>query len=124
MTSTLIDNFGKPISIRRGTSPVFTFTIVVEGTTDPKNLVAAEEIIFAIGARREARSYDLILTLGNGVTYDGEGGHVTVALTKEQTEALPLGNRWAELIITDNIGQRDIPGAGTCFVYDSLTTVP
>lgn len=124
MTSALIDSRGQPMQIRRGTSPTFTFNITEAGTTNPKNLTAASEITMAISARREARGYNLVLTLGNGVSHDGEGGHVTVVLTKEQTEALPTGSKWVELWITDNQGRRDLPGAGQCLVLDSLITVP
>jgi hypothetical protein len=124
MTSPLVDSDGDVLTIHRGTSPTHTFAVVIEGTSTPKPLTGATEVTFAIASGRAAASRDLMLTLGSGTSHDGSGGVVSVAFTKEQTEALPVGRRWAELWITDSGGRRDLVAAGACIVKDSLTTVP
>jgi hypothetical protein len=67
MNTTLRDANGQSMTIRRGTSPVFTFAIVDGETGLPKNLIGTE-IVFAISSRRETRVRDLVLTLGSGIT--------------------------------------------------------
>lgn len=123
MTTKLLDANGQAPTFYRGTSPSLTFAVTVAGTSTPKDLTGASEASFAIAPYRAAASRDLLLTLGDGVTHNDTGGVVTVALTAEQTEALPVGRRWLELWITDSQGRRDMVGAGDCFIYDTLITV-
>jgi hypothetical protein len=123
MTTTLQDIDGNLMTIRRGTSPTFVFNVVEHGTTNPKNLVGATEISLTIAARRQARARDLVLSLGTGITNGGANGVVTVVMTKQQTEALPTGNRWSELWITDLNGRRDLVGEGVCVVLDTTSHV-
>lgn len=124
MTTTLLDEDGNELTIRRGTSPTHIFACVLKGTSTPKNLTGATEVTLAIAAGRNAASRDLMLTLASGITHDDAGGIISAAFTKEQTEALPVGRRWAELWVTDSDGRRDIVGDGVCKVLDTLTTVP
>jgi hypothetical protein len=123
MTTTLADAAGNPPTIRRGTSPTFTFAVKNPDGT-PKNLVGATEATFAIAFDRNPAARDLQLTLGDGVTHDGADGNVTVAFTKEQTDALPVGNRWCELWLTDFAGSRDLVGEGKIAIIETLVTVP
>lgn len=127
MTSRMIDGDGKPLTIRRGTSPSYVFAVTVEGTGAAKDLTGATEATFAIGLSRGAQARDLTLTLGNGVEHDGTGGTITVSLTSAQTEALPLdnsGRRWAELWVRDSAGRRDLIAADQCLILDTLITTP
>lgn len=124
MTSKLVDDKGRHLTIRRGTSPSHTFAITVEGTTEPKNLMGAIEVTFAIASSREAAARDLMLTLDNGVSHNGTGGVVTVSFTKDQTEGLAARKMgWAELWITDAAGRRDLVAEGRCEVLDTLITL-
>ena len=123
MTTFLIDANGNPPTIRRGTTPTFTFAVKNPDGT-PKNLLGATEATFAIAFDRNPAARDLQLTLGSGVSHDGTGGNVTVVFTASQTEALPLGLRWAEIWITDSAGRRDLVGEGKCPILETLVTVP
>lgn len=124
MTTQLIDIDGQRLTIRRGTSPTHVFQVYEQGTTTPKNLVGATETTLAIGFDQNTVVRDLMLTLGNGVTHNGAGGLISVSFTTVQTEALPVGLRWAELWITDSSGRRDLSGAGPAIITDSMITVP
>ena len=124
MTSKLVDDKGRHLTIRRGTSPSHTFAITVEGTTQPKNLTGATEVTLAIASSREATTRDLTLTLDGGVSHTGTGGVVTVTLTDAQTEGLAARKMgWAELWITDAAGRRDLVAEGRCEVLDTLITL-
>lgn len=120
MTTELLDSAGKRLTIRRGTTPSPTFAVKVAGTTTPKSLIGASEVSLAIGTSPAATSRLLLLTLADGITHDGAGGVVTAAFSAEQTEALPVGQLWAELWVTDAAGVRDLVGAGVCAVLDTL----
>ena len=123
MTTTLLDADGNPPTVRRGTSPTMTFAIKnADGTA--KNLTGATEASFAVARAANATTRLLLIELGNGVSHDGDAGNVSVTFTDLQTEALPPGPLWCELWITDFTGLRDLPGAGSFIVYDSLVTVP
>ena len=124
MTTTLIDTFGRPLTLRRGASPTHVFNVVEEGTSNPKNLTGASEITFAIAPSAKSNTRLLELTLDDGVTHTGDGGVVSVPFTAAQTEALPVGTLYCELAITDFDGRRDVVGAGDCIVHDSLVAVP
>jgi hypothetical protein len=118
MTSPLYDTNGQPLTIYRGTSLAYTINVADADTGGPKNLEGATECTVTISARPQASTRDLVLTYGNGVSHNGTGGTITFIPSKEQTEALPLGKRMAEVWVTDIEGRRDL-FTGPCYVIDT-----
>jgi hypothetical protein len=118
MTSPLYDTSGQALTLYRGTSLPYVINVLDADTNGPKNLEGATECSVVISARPQASTRDLVLTLGNGVSHNGVGGTITFIPSKEQTEALPLGKRMAEVWVTDLEGRRDV-FTGPCYVIDT-----
>jgi hypothetical protein len=126
MTTQLLDAAGQPMQIRRGTTPRLIFSVVDQETGQPRNLTRTT-ITFGIASRREATRYNLGLTsadisLRDAINVDPVAWIITVSLTSDMTERLPIGNRYVELTVEDKDGNVDIVAAGPALILD--TTVP
>ena len=122
MTQYFRDRDGRPLTIVRGSARTDRYHVHdLQG--NPKDLTGATECSFLLAASPSAEALDLHLTLGNGVAHTSSDGAVVVEISTAQTEALPLGELWGELVIRDAAGTRDAIG-GMVRVVDSLVTVP